>query len=182
MKTKEELDFSGLYQKIPLRLSSDPKDSLEFLNHIYTDEEVEIFMQTCTIEDYVFVLVALFKDKWPDTGKFILLISEESWSEKNGTVTKSHRSAKGRKDIEEIIFIHDYSENLPLRGHTESIELKFRTHHEKIENILKEVLKDKEILAQGSQIILNEECPISSVDFNESHLLIKLNLDVADYY
>lgn len=182
MKRKEELDFSGLYQKIPLRLSSDPKDSLEFLRYMYTDEEVEIFMQTCTIEDYIYVLVTLFKDKCPDTGKLILFISEENWSEKKGSVTKSYRNAKGRKDIEEIIFIHDYSDDLPLRGHTISIELKFRTGQQKIGNVLKEVLEDKEMLVEDSQIILNETCPISSIDFDENHLLIKLNLDVAEYY
>ena len=73
---KEDLNYEPFYYVEPMRIIDDPVESIKFMFK-YSDERNEIssFLKNCNTEDFLWVLIRVFKHEYGKASFFLSLVS-----------------------------------------------------------------------------------------------------------
>lgn len=181
MATKDSLDFSGFFEVTPLRLDGDVMDMLK---HLDSRGDVRDFLKDCPVEEFIYILVKLFKDTYPDTGGFGYYIGEKQRELRERQLKTTWHTPKYRKDIEEIIYVYDTEDPLVnYEFHLISMELKFRIllNTDKVKKEIKEALGGKQYEQDGNKFTVQDSA-IEYLEVSENKFFLKVNESKKVYY
>lgn len=136
--------------------------------------EIKQFLKDCTLEDFVYVIIRIFKDKTP----VITVFNDVIFSEKYlGEVFSETRR---QKDIKEALFnIHSSSE----KWYYENLQFHFKSNHSipLLIQCVTDSLKDRNISVSGNEISV-DDYPISKIKITSDNIQIIMNPSKATKY
>ena len=182
MKNKDTLDFSGFFKQTPLRVGDGGWTMLEFVEE---ELEVEAFLKKCTIYDFIYVIVTLFKDKYPNTGSFGYFIAQEVEGTTKNNITTYIKKPKHRNDIKEFVWIYN-SEDPLIKHHyfyLKSLDIKFKDvlNIEKTKTEIEEALKGKQFTKEANKYIV-EDSAIDYIEITTNSFYLKVNESKTVHY
>lgn len=136
--------------------------------------EIKQFLKECTLEDFVYVIIRIFKDKTP----VITVFNDVIFSEKylNEVFSETRR----QKDIKEALFnIHSSSE----KWYYENLQFNYKSS-QSMPLLLQSVtycLNNKNISISGNEISI-DDCPISKIKITSDNIQIIMNTNKATKY
>lgn len=182
MKNKDTLDFRGFYKQTPLRVGDGGWTMLEFFEE---DLEVECFLKNCTFYDFIYVIVTLFKDKYPNTGSLSFHIAKDNIeSTINKNIKTYIRKPKHRNDIKEFVWVYDLEDPLIKHHyHLKSLEIKFKDTIDinKTKTDIEEALKGKTFTKEGSKFIVDNSA-IDYIEITSNSFYLKVNESKTVHY
>lgn len=181
MTTKENIPLIGFYHQIPVRLDG---DILDWFKYDDQNEETDNYLRTCTIQDFIYVIVTLFKDQYPDAAAFSFHISENYKREEsvpNYRVTLG--KPKHRADIAEFKWHYSLSPEIAGDYYLTKLEIIFakRENRQDLLDAILEALMDN-IFTNGPGEIAVKNSPISSIKLTERAFELVVNKDMIVYY
>lgn len=181
MTTRENIPLIGFYHLIPMRLDGDTMDLFKYIDE---KEEVDNFLRNCSLRDFTYVMVSLFKDTYPNAGGFSYYISENYKKEKVTSDNEiSIEKPKHRTDIAEFKWYYYNSPVIVSEHHLKKLEFTFskKENQQDLLNAAMEALIGKTCTSTSKKISV-ENSPISSIEITDTSFELVINEDMVIYY
>ena len=183
MKSKEELNFIGYYYQEPMMLDGDPLDLFKYAEE---NAEVRDFLKVCSIEDFIWVIINLFKDKYANGSQLSAHITASNWKEDNGVLEDNIKTyiekPLYRNDIDDITIIYDLEEFVPTREHMISFGFNILEPLDDINIVVEEILGNNNFIREGDKYILDENSAIKHLVVRPDYFLLKINESKIVYF
>ena len=181
MTTRENIPLIGFYHLIPTRLDG---DTMDFFKYIDEKEVVGDFLKTCSINDFIYVIVSLFKDTYPNAASFSYYISE-NYKKEEVTEGKeiSNEKPKHRTDIAEFKWHYYLSPEIAAEYYLKKLEFTFskKENQQDLLDSAEEALVGKTFTTASGEVSI-ENSPISSIKITDTAFELIINEDMVVYY
>ena len=122
---KQDVNLIGFYYQEPLQVDGDISNSVMFK---YDDERERVisFLKECSLNDFIYVMIRLFKDKYPDAGLLAAYISERDKSIRQGQKKIESGSSILRDDITQFYWHYHLDELKNVSYYLEQVTFSFK--------------------------------------------------------
>lgn len=171
---KEDLDYEPFYYVQPLRLIEDPGESVMFFLK-YMDEKMAFkdFLKNCSMEDFIWVIVFIFKDEYGSGARLSSFISETVSRVETDEGTEYKDIPSHRKDIKDIYFFYNQLDQFV------SFSFQLDPPLATIHQVIAEVLKGKQYSIVDGKYLLESDSGIEYLEVSSSYFKLKANMNKA---
>lgn len=167
---KEDLNFEPFYYVEPMKIIDDPLlSSNEFFKYENEKSEIEHFLKNCSLKDFIWVIISIFKNKFANGALLGTLISETIQKNKNKGGTLFIKKMIFRNDLKSLKFHYTNDDFFDF------LEFEFVNPYFQINNIITEVLNGKQYSKNGNKYILSSGSGIDYLDITSTFFKLKSN-------
>ena len=174
---KEDLNYEPFYYVEPMRFIDDPVEAIAFMFK-YQDEkdEVEEFLKSCSIEDFLWVHVFIFKDDYGDGSLLSSLTTKNTHVEKNDYIEKYKNNPVYRNDIGEVFYTYNKEDQFV------SLSFQLTPPLPTIHTVIVDALDGKQYTVANGRYTLESDSGIDYLEVSPSSFTLKANMDKAIRY
>ncbi len=172
---KKTIDISGFYYKTPTRVDGDIMESFE---EYFKIDTVSDFLKESTFSDFLYLIIRIFKEDYPDVRSLATEISE-----KIKRSTPAVYKSIFRKEIDEIKWEYFINSENKFEYYLKKMRFKFNSNINGLNfiNVIKEVLDDLDYEFNSDLFIIKNNS-IEEILISTDFLELKINVDKIKYY
>lgn len=169
---REELNLEPFYYVEPMRIIDDPDESLEFIFKYDKEKtEIENFLKDCNLNDFIWVIITTFREKYASGSLLGAQISDTIQEEKSMNGTLYSDKFNHRKDLDNPKYKFNKDD------HFEYLEFEIVPPFMAINNAVEEALNGKSYSKNGNQYILNSDSGIEYIEATPTFFKLKANMN-----
>lgn len=171
---RESLDLEVFYYVEAMKIIDDPIESInELMKYDKEKTEIELFLKSCSLKDFIRVIITIFKDKYANGSLLGALISETIKKEKKSDGVLYTKKFEYRQELKSLKF--KYNRN----DHFEYLEFNITTPFTQIDQIIEESLMGKNHSKNGDKYILNSGSGIEYIEATPSFFKLGANMKIS---
>ncbi|WP_144281423.1 hypothetical protein [Chryseobacterium echinoideorum] len=168
---REKLNFEPFYYVEPMRIIDDPMESFKELMKFDEEKtEIENYLKHCTLKDFIWVIVAIFKNEYADGALLSSFISKTITKEKKTDGVLYFKETQYRKDLKSLKFKYN------IEDHFEYLEFEFVNPFAQITNTVEEYLIGKNYSKNGDKYTVNSDSGIEYIEATPTFFKLKANM------
>ncbi|MFZ4930620.1 hypothetical protein [Chryseobacterium sp. Mn2064] len=171
---RESLDFEVFYYVEPMKIIDDPIESInELMKYDNEKTEIEVFLKSCSLKDFISLIISIFKDKYANGSLLSALISHTIQKQKKSEGILYTKTFLYRSDLKSLKF--KYNRN----DHFEYIEFNMITPFTQINQTIEESLAGKNYSKNGDKYILHSSSGIEYLEATPTFFKLGANMKIS---
>lgn len=168
---REDLDFEPFYYVEPMRIIDDPDESIkEFFKYDQEKTEVKNFLKDCTLNDFIWVVIHIFKNEFADGALLSSFISAIIQKEKQSDGMLYFGKFYHRKDLK------NHKCKFNQDDHFEYLEFEIVSPFSQINSAIEDALSGKNYSRSGDKYILTADSGIEYIEATPTFFKLKANM------
>ena len=171
MIEKENLNLAPFYYVDSMKIIDDPIESFdELMKYDKEKTEVELFLKDCSLKDFLWIIMSLFKDQYANGALLSALITETIQKEEKEDGNLYSKRSLYRNDVKAFQFKYN------TEDHFEYLVFEISDLLEDITDAVEDLLNDKQYLKNNHRYILNSDSGIDYIEASPSFFKLKANM------
>ncbi len=169
---REDLNFEPFYYvEPPIGINDEVGAAAEYLFKYFEEKkEVELFLKECSLDDFIWVIINLFKHKYARGSLLGAIISETIQEERRPDGVLYFDKFYFREDLDNPKYKFNQED------HFEYLEFDIVNPFPQINAAVEEALSGKQYTKEGDRYILTSDSGIEYIEATPNHFKLKANM------